>query len=410
MIKPSIPENEEERIKELHKFKIMDSEFEKDFDNIVELASLICDVPISLVTLLDGSRQWFKAKKGINVRETSRDISFCGHAINQNDMFIVEDTSEDERFSDNPLVVEAPHIRFYAGMPLRSENGFNLGTLCVIDSKPKKLSANQKRALEILSNQVTKLIELRDKKNQLQDRVHYIDAQNEKLESLNKLNSETTNIISHDMRGPIASILSYFNTEYFNNSDPEEVVKLFPFIKESIQGIHSLIENLLEWSQSAGDFEVKVQNLQQLSNEVINIFQAQAQKKSINLHTDIKDNIEVMADTSMLRFILRNLVNNAIKFTEDGVVLISAKKEDDNLIKIVVQDTGIGIDAELKERISKGDKKISTTGTQKEKGSGLGLRLIKEFLNRHHSTLIIESEKNVGSTFSFVLPTPQNNQ
>ncbi len=192
------------------------------------MASIICEVPVSLVTLIDTSRQWFKAKTGFELSETPRDISFCGHAINQNDLFIVEDASKDKRFNDNPLVKEDPNIRFYAGMPLTTGKGHNLGTLCVIDSKPKKLTEYQKKALQILANQVTKLIELRDNKNQLQDRIQVIDAQNEKLESLNKLNSEMTSIISHDMRGPISSILSYFNSEYFQNAEPEEVVRDIP--------------------------------------------------------------------------------------------------------------------------------------------------------------------------------------
>ncbi len=406
MEKPSIPANEDDRLKELISFNILDSEFEKDFDEVVELASIICEVPISLITLLDSSRQWFKAKVGLNVNETSRDVSFCGHAINQNELFIVEDASKDHRFVDNPLVLDDPNIRFYAGMPLNTEKGNNLGTLCVIDSQPRKLSAYQRKALMILGNQVSKLIELRDKKNQLQDRVHLIDAQNEKLETLNNLNTEMTNIISHDMRGPISSILSYFNSEYFTNSKPEEVVKLFPFIKESIQGIHSLIENLLEWSQSAGDFELKPLNLKQFASEVITIFHAQAQEKKINLHTDISSDIIVHADTAMLRFILRNLVNNSIKFTENGKVLITANKLESREVIVVVEDTGVGMDEAFKERVLNGEKKVSTAGTNKEKGSGLGLKLIKEFLDRHSSEIHIESKKNVGSSFSFVLPTP----
>ncbi len=185
----------------------------------------------------------------------------------------------------------------------------------------------------------------------------------------------------------------------------KKLLEIFPFIRESIRGIHSLIENLLEWSQGSGDFDLKSNDLHQFAHEVILIFQAQAQKKNINLYTDINDNTKVVADTSMLRFVLRNLVNNAIKFTENGEVFITAAKEGDHSVRVSVKDSGVGMDSALMERILKGDKKISTIGTQKEKGSGLGLRLIKEFLGRHNSQIIIESEKDVGSTFSFVLPT-----
>lgn len=156
-----VPKNETERIAALHLFQILDTDAEKDFDGIVELASRLCQTPYSLITLIDENRQWFKAKRGIELTETNRDISICAHTIYVADMLEVTDTIEDDRFFDNPFVSGEPNIRFYAGMPLLTEDGFALGTLCVLDQKPRKLTPDQLFSLRVLARQVENLLKLR---------------------------------------------------------------------------------------------------------------------------------------------------------------------------------------------------------------------------------------------------------
>ncbi len=151
-------EEEAKRIKALKGYSILDTLEEEEFDRFTELASIICDTPISLVSLVDEERQWFKSKLGLNVRETHRDMAFCHHAIMDEQIFEVEDATKDPRFKDNPLVTSDPNIRFYAGCPLIDPDGHALGTLCVINRVPMKLSAAQMRALELLAVQVTTLI------------------------------------------------------------------------------------------------------------------------------------------------------------------------------------------------------------------------------------------------------------
>ena len=140
---------------------LLDSPPEKEFDDLVRLASAVCSAPISLVSLVDAHRQWFKASFGIEAKETLRDISFCTHAIQQADVFVVEDATQDERFRNNPLVTGDPTIRFYAGVPLRAPNGYAVGTLCVIDLVSRHLTENQKDALTILGAQVEARMALR---------------------------------------------------------------------------------------------------------------------------------------------------------------------------------------------------------------------------------------------------------
>jgi diguanylate cyclase (GGDEF)-like protein/PAS domain S-box-containing protein len=151
---------EDERLAALARMEIMDTEREPEFDELIETAAAICDAPISLVTLLDDKRQWFKAAVGLGLRETPREIAFCGQAIQQ-ELLIVEDATKDARFADNPMVTGDEHIRFYAGMPIASPDGFLLGTLCVLDRVPRTLTATQVATLKVLGRQVNAQIELR---------------------------------------------------------------------------------------------------------------------------------------------------------------------------------------------------------------------------------------------------------
>jgi GAF domain-containing protein len=156
-----ISANEADRLRVLYQYEILDTISEQAFDELTELASNVCETPIALISLVDEHRQWFKAAVGVNVRETSRDISFCAHAILGTKIFVVPDAARDERFADNPLVTGDPRIRFYAGAPLMAPEGVALGSLCVIDHAPRALTPKQERALEILSRQIVTQLQLR---------------------------------------------------------------------------------------------------------------------------------------------------------------------------------------------------------------------------------------------------------
>lgn len=148
---PRTPDNETQRLETLHALKILDSAPEERFDRLTRMAKRMFGVPISLVSIVDGDRQWFKSKAGLDATETPRAVSFCGHAILGDDVFTVEDATRDERFHDNPLVTGDPNVRFYAGCPLRVANGHKMGTLCLIDHEPRKLDDEDRLLLQDLA-------------------------------------------------------------------------------------------------------------------------------------------------------------------------------------------------------------------------------------------------------------------
>lgn len=159
MKSPHIPDNEETRLKTLKSLDVLDTQPEERFDRLTRMSKRLFGVPIALVSLVDENRQWFKSCVGLNVSETPRDISFCGHAILGNDIFVIPDTAKDERFADNPLVLNEPNIRFYAGCPLSSQNGSKLGTLCIIDREPRNLTQEDLDTLKDLASMVERELE-----------------------------------------------------------------------------------------------------------------------------------------------------------------------------------------------------------------------------------------------------------
>ena len=160
MQQPDIPVDESERLRVLRSLDILDTPAEERFDRLTRIANRLFDVPIALVSLVDENRQWFKSSVGLDASETPRDISFCGHAILGDEIFVVNDAISDKRFADNPLVLDNPNIRFYAGCPLKALNGSKLGTMCLIDREPKGFSKNDRSILQDLASMVEREIEL----------------------------------------------------------------------------------------------------------------------------------------------------------------------------------------------------------------------------------------------------------
>lgn len=180
-MKAPVPKNEAQRLKVLWQYDVLDTVPEEVFDDLADLAAHICEAPVAMISLVDEKRQWFKSRVGISARETSRDISFCAHAILQKGLFIVSDATKDPRFRDNPMVTGRQKVRFYAGVPLKTPDGYALGTLCVLDKQPRQLRPEQKRALMVLARHVETQLELRRHAKELSEARKHGDRQRAEL-------------------------------------------------------------------------------------------------------------------------------------------------------------------------------------------------------------------------------------
>ena len=232
MIYPELPHNEEERFSNLKTYSILDTEPEQEFDDLTLIASEICGTKISLISLIDDSRQWFKSRHGLEVTETPKEFAFCSHAIlNPYEPFIIKDSRKDDRFYDNPLVVGKPHVIFYAGIPLISIEGFPLGTLCVIDDNPNELNANQLSALNALSRQACKLLELRKNKVEMNRKIIQLNYDN-------KIASKFYNEITKSNESPLNKLnrtTSLFNRKDLTNLDIESIALKSNYSVEEIE-------------------------------------------------------------------------------------------------------------------------------------------------------------------------------
>ena len=197
----AIPPNETERLADLHSYALLDTLDERGYDDITFLASYICETPVSLVTLVDRDRQWFKSAVGADIRETTRADSFCSHLVAEPAVLIVQDTLLDDRFHDNPLVTGEFGIRFYAGAPLVTPDGHVIGSVCVIDQKPRLLRSEQVEALEALARSVMARMELR---RQMREREIAANAMRtaEKLAAVGRMASS----IAHEINNPLQSV------------------------------------------------------------------------------------------------------------------------------------------------------------------------------------------------------------
>lgn len=189
MKKPDLPKNEKRRLQELNSYNILGEVEQESFDFLTRMAAEICDAKISLISLVTEDKQWFLSHHGLEVRETPKDYSFCAHAINNpTEPFIVEDSREDERFQDNPLVTGRPNVIFYAGIPLVNQNDAALGSICVIDETPRTISESQLESLRLLADQTINLLELRRKTEKLQEKENDLNKKEELLRTIQSMN------------------------------------------------------------------------------------------------------------------------------------------------------------------------------------------------------------------------------
>jgi signal transduction histidine kinase len=401
MIRPKIPNNEKQRLRALNELRIVDTLPEREYDELTELAAGIAGTEISLVSLITEDRQWFKSRYGLDAEETSRDIAFCAHAINEPDHFFeIENAKVDERFTDNPLVTDAPKIRYYGGVPLKDESGMPLGTLCVIDSKPKKLTDHQIKLLQNLGRQVISLFKLRKK--------------NIELEKELERKSFLYKILSHDLKGPIGSystLLKMLSDSISENADIGDKEKkyycdIIDSITKSSDQSYELILSILEWSTNVGKSLSVDKETVMLSNVVSaaqDIQSQLAERKAIKIVRTCAKDYKISTDINLLGTIVRNLIGNAIKFTPEGGKIIIDCTPVGNSLKLTVNDSGIGLTDERLQYVKNLDNYEISRGTSQEIGYGLGLKVCTDISQTLGTQLEIESEPGKGTSASIYL-------
>ena len=385
---------EAERLTDLLRYEVLDTESENAFDELTSLASTICGTPISLISLVDDQRQWFKSKVGLDAAETDKSIAFCSHAILEDGIFEVPNALDDERFHDNPLVSGAPDIRFYAGAPLVTPNGNPIGTLCVIDKESKNLNHDQQKALKTLANQVISQLELR--------------LHNRRLTRINQDRENMLAAISHDLKSPFNVILGMSKrlAQRAETLDASMISQVSKNVLNSSMQAYQLLDELLQWSQSRmGAIEVKksVVDLNVLISSAIEIIESAALAKNVEINNTIAGGITALLDPTLTKVIIRNLVSNAIKYSpENSSIKISAKLNTEHC-ELSVQDSGDGIDKELSYRLF--DSTVeSNDGSIGEKGHGLGLRLCAEFIKLQNGKIWVDDQYKDGAKIIISLP------
>jgi signal transduction histidine kinase len=390
------PFDEQARLEALQRYRVLDSTREEAFDDLVRLAALVCRTPISLVSLVDATRQWFKAKEGLDVPELPRETAFCAHAIMGVNLLVVPDTHADAIFATNPLVLGPPHIRFYAGAPLITPEGMGLGTLCVIDHVPRTIGPEEARALTALARHVMTQLELR--RSLLE-----IDERNSELDTFSRS-------VAHDLRAPLRAIRGL--SELIREENAGRILdargqEWLGRIVQAADRMHALIDGVLSYARiSRGNLPIETVELGSMVREVLNDLSAELESRRAVVEV-APDLPAVRASSVALRQALANLLSNAVKFVAPGVaprVRVEAERRGDRAV-VSIADNGIGIPAALQGRLFQPFSTLLGPGDPNS-GVGIGLSIVKKAVDRMGGRLGLESEPGRGSRFWLELALP----
>ncbi len=390
--------NDINRINKLRNLNILDTQKEEEFDSITEIASFICDAPMSLVTLIDDERQWFKAVKGLEgLTEVPVQASFCVHAINNdNGEMIVDNLTEDSRFEESPFVKNAPNAQFYAGISIETSDGFRLGTVCVLDTKPRNLTDKQIGCLRLLADYTVKLIELKTTNESL--------AQSQSLlDSVIKDLKQYAYSIAHDIKGPLRtmSIFSKFLIKEAKDKLNKKEKEYLHYITSSAVELSNYTQNLLKFSEST-QTETDNATTVNLSDLIQSIDELYNKDKVITILHD-KDLPLIFTSEAGLKQILQNIISNSIRYRKTDIpnpyAIIMITADDDNYI-FKVTDNGIGMS---KKQLKKSFELFNKNKNFKD-STGIGLNITKRIIEKMNGEIVIDSKENHGTEITFTLP------
>lgn len=398
-----LPANELERLAALRRYNILDTLPDTAFDDATKLVSYICGVPIAHISFIDESRQWFKSEIGIGVSEVPREITFCRYTILDTKMVEINDTFENERFKDDPNVTGGFNVRFYAGVPLTTPDGYNIGTLCAIDHVTKELNENQRNALSIIAKHVISQLELGTKNIELA-------AQKKIAERAVLAKDSFLANMSHEIRTPLNAIIGFTDLLAQTNLD-ETQRDYINSVQIAGENLLLIVNDILDLSKiESGNLTIETIpfNLKTTLKHVYNLLKIKVPKDvEFNLFLDADMPEMVIGDQGRLNQILVNLIGNALKFTHEGEVTVSVKMVDEidshYSLKFSVKDTGIGIPPKKLKTIFDRFTQAEDSTTRKFGGTGLGLNIVKQLIELQNAEINVKSQQDRGSEFFFVI-------
>ncbi|MEA5622631.1 GAF domain-containing protein [Nostoc sp. UHCC 0251] len=392
-----LTEKETLRLQALHQYNILDTIYEAAFDDLTRLAAQICGTPIALISLIDESRQWFKSKVGLDRESTSRDLAFCAHAILQpHETLIISDTLLDQRFATNPLVTSDPYIRFYAGAPLITPEGYALGTLCVIDHIPRQMNSEQLEALQALSRQVMAQMEL---KRNLYNLERITSNKYKQIEYL-------ISALSHDLRTPLlatrGTLYAMLGGAFGSVSDTWRDV--LEDCRQANEDLLKFVEALLNVSR------YKTEVSKSLKCEIINwknifvetIFRSNStRKQKSTIKYKIAPSLPIVyGDALEIQRVVQTILDNAVKFNNpDQEITLEVALFGVEKVKISVRSNGWGIAPLDKESLFNS----FIQGRGRNNIDKLGLYLCFQIVEAHKGTINMENTVE-DTTFWFTLP------
>lgn len=385
-------ENEGQRLAALLNYHITAPDSDIAFDDLTYLASNICHTPMASVTLLDDEKVYFKSNIGFDIAEADKEDIFCKHAIHQTDVFMIEDTYR--TFGNNTYVIHPPYVRFYAGAPLIDDNGFALGTLCVMDTVPRKLTEAQCQALKALSKQAISLINLKKSRDEmkthfreLQKLTRYISHQQEQMVSSARLSSlgEMANGVAHEINNPL-SVIDH-TVEKISRTHKMDM-KSMMIIQKSIHRITNIIHGLRNYGRDGDKDPKEILNVRSLLHSTLELYSTRAKEEGIVLILDSQESHEVEAIHTHVSQILMNLMQNAffaIHGSEKKWISLKSHADGEEVV-IEVTDSGPGIDKALRNVIF--DPFFTTKGSGE--GTGLGLSVSKKLAEKNGGSLSLD--------------------
>ncbi|AEV82910.1 sensor histidine kinase and response regulator of a two component complex [Actinoplanes sp. SE50] len=390
---------ERDRLAALQAYEVLDTEAEHDFDDIVMLAAQLCDKPIALISLIDADRQWFKARYGTDLCEGPRAGSICSHAMYDEDVLQVCDARRDPRFAACPTVTGAPHIRFYAGAPLISPLGKPLGTLCVADPEPGRLTDAQRHGLRVLARHVVTQLELRKYARD-------VHALHQRVQTAEQIKDEFIARVNHEFRTPLTSIHGYLEML----GDPELPTAnrdgFLQRVQRNSDRLLALVDDMLLAAQvnaESREFHRVPADLAVLARTSAAANRPLAEAKGLSIVADAAAPVFADVDPRRMGQALERLILNAIKFTATGTITVTAASRDGRSM-LLVQDTGIGISPADQARVLAPFRRSADAERAEVQGLGLGLSIVKAITEGHEGEVTIVSSPGQGTTIALSLP------